>query len=261
MFYEDNRATKSPVLLFSRILDFEENETKETERRLEQRYVPGRPFPLYATIEVDGEPRNARILDLSPGGAGLQVAGPTYSAGSSVKLHLMLEESWMEFPCTIAHIRTLPVGCRLGLAARFENFAAKKAYLQLLQPVAIGSVLRPSPPDEVRQDDPANHRLVFTGRPGTELNVWRQGDSLGELFSFLWQMDDYLVRGDTTVGVVDIVSRKYMMTPSRTKTAPSFRKLPVGVKDEIRRLFRWTMMNLPKEVPGDIRTFLQGFVD
>lgn len=250
-----------PVLLFRRILNFEKSQARQMERRLDRRYTPGRHFPLYATIDVEGEPRSAKIIDLSPGGAGLQVSGPSYTAGSDAKLHLMLEDSWMEFPCRIAHVKTLPVGCRLGLEARFENFAAQKAYLQLLQPVVIGSAMRPVPPEEVRQDDPAMHKLVFTGTPGTELNVWRQGDATGELYSFLWQMDDYLVRGDTTTGVMQVTARKQLERSAGGELTTAPVKLRGAADDEVRLLFRWTMMNLPKEVPGDIRTFLQGFVD
>jgi hypothetical protein len=248
------------VLLFSRILDFEDNQIKEVERRREQRYVPGRAFPLQATIDVEGEPRNARIVDLSPGGAGLQVAGPSYTRGTPTKLHLMIEESWMEFACTIAHVRTLPSGCRLGLTANFASFTEKKSYLQLLQPIAIGSVFRPVPADEVRQVDPGMHKLVFTGRPGTELNLWRQGDANGPLRSFLCEMEDYLVQGAIGTEEMQIFSKKYMVTPSKAAPeGPNFRKLPGGVRDEIRLLFRWTMMNLPKDMPADIRTFVQAF--
>jgi hypothetical protein len=249
------------VLLFRRILNIEKSQARQMERRRERRYTPGRPFPLYASIEVEGEPRTAKVIDLSPGGAGLQVSGPSYAIGSAAKLHLMLEESWMEFPCRIAHVKTLPAGCRLGLEARFENFAVQKAYLQLLQPVAIGSAMRPVPPEEVRQDDPAMHKLVFSGTPGTELNVWRLGDATGELHSFLCQMDDYLVRGDTTTGVMQVTTRKQMERSAGAKLTTSPFKMRRAADTEIRLLFRWTMMNLPKEVPGDIRTFLQGFVD
>lgn len=221
--------------------------------------MPGKTFPLQATIDVDGEPRIAKIIDLSPGGAGLRVAGPSYTRGSLAKLHLMIEDSWMEFSCTIAHVRSLPSGCRLGLTAGFASFAEKKAYLQLLQPVAIGSVFRATSPEEVRQMDPGVHKLVFTGRPGTELNVWRQGDADGPFHSLHWQMDDYIVQ--VAVGSEpQVYSRKYMIAPTRTKPGgPTYRKLPADVQNEITRLFRWTMLNLPKDIPAEVRTFVQGF--
>lgn len=248
------------MLLFSRILDFEETHIKEVELRREQRYVPGRAFPLQATIEVDGEPRIAKIVDLSPGGTGLHVFGPSYTRGAPARLHLMIEESWLEFDCTIAHIRTLSAGCRLGLSTGFTSFEQKKAYLQLLQPVAIGSVFRVVPPDEVRQMDAGLHKTVFTGRPGTELNIWRQGDQEGPFHSFLFQMDDYLVQGSAETGQRQIFSRKYQVARPRGKSgAPSYRKLPSVVQNEIGRLFRWTMMNLPKDMPADIRAFVQGY--
>jgi hypothetical protein len=248
------------VLLFSRILDFEENQIKEVERRREQRYAPGKPFPLQATIEVDGEPRSAKIIDLSPGGAGLQVSGPSYHRGSPAKLHFMLGDAWMEFACTIAHVRTLASGCRLGLTAGFTSFAEKKAYLQLLQPIAIGGLFRIVPADEVNQLDPGMHKTIFTGRPGTELNVWRQGDAGGQLYSFFCEMDDYLVQGARGADEMHITSKKYMIDPGRSKAgAPSFRKLPAAMKDEIRLLFRWTMLNLPRDMPADVRAFMQSF--
>jgi hypothetical protein len=105
------------------------------------------------------------------------------------------------------------------------------------------------------------HLATFTGLPGTELNVWRVGDPTGEFSSFLWQIDDYIVRGEAAGGVVQISSRNQLPRPSPRVKPVAPKKLAAGVHDEVRLLFRWTMMNLPKEVPGDIRTFLQGFVD
>lgn len=231
------------------------------ERRRDRRYLPGRLFPLLASIHVEGEPRSAKIIDLSPGGAGLQVSGPAYHEGTEAKLHLLLEDMWMEFPCRIAHVTLLRAGCRFGITAKFENFAAQKAYLQLLQPVVLGSSLRPIPPEEVLQNDPDMHKLLFTGTPGTELNVWRQGDIMGELHGFLWRIDDYLVRGDTVEGVLQITSRKPPGRPTKANPAGLPGKLSKEISDEIRLLFRWTVLNLPKEVPGDIRSFVQGFAD
>lgn len=249
------------MALFSRILAFKENLARQKEQRGERRYPPGRNFPLIATIEVSDDPRNAKVLDLSPGGAGLQVAGPPYTVGATAKLHLMLEDLWMEFPCLIAHLKILPVGCRLGLTARFDNPETENSFLQLLQPIVLGSALRPVPPEEVRQDEPTMHRQVFTGIPGTELSLWRQYDLMGELTGFLWRMDDYVVRGEAAVGVMQLSTRQQLDRPARGKRAKPSGKLRGAIDGEIRQLFLWTMLNLPKEVPGDIRTFLQGFVD
>ena len=245
------------MLLFSRILNIKKSQARQMERRLERRYPPGRLFPLFATIDVAGEPRAAKVLDLSAHGAGLQVSGPAYAAGLAAQLHLQLDETWMEFPCRIAHVKVLPKGCRLGLTAQFKDFATQKAYLQLLQPVALGSSMRPIAPEETRQDEPDMLKAVFTGLPGSELSVWRQGNHLGDLVSFVWQMDEYVIRGDSTVGVLQISPRRQLPRPS----AAAPKKLPAAVHDEVRLLYNWTMFNLPKEVPGDIRSFLQGFVD
>lgn len=249
------------MALFSRILAFKENLARQKEQRGERRYSPGRNFPLIATIEVGEDPRNAKVLDLSPGGAGLQVAGPPYPLGAEARLHLMLESLWMEFPCRIAHLKILPVGCRLGLTARFDNPETENSFLQLLQPVVLGGAMRPVPPEEVRQDDPTMHMQVFTGTPGTELAVWRQYDLMGELSGFLWRMDDYIVRGEAAVGVMQLSTRPPTPRRARGKQPKPSGKLRGAIDGEIRQLFRWTMLNLPKEVPGDIRSFLQGFVD
>lgn len=247
--------------LFSRILQFKESQARQKEQRQERRYPPGRNFPLFATVEVDGEPRNAKVLDISPGGAGLQVAGPTYTVGDEARLYLLIEDSCLEFTCRIAHLKPLPVGCRLGLNAKFDNIEQEASFLQLLQPIVLGSAMRPVPPEEVPQDDPTMHKLVFTGTPGTSLTVWRQYDVTGDLVSFLWLMDDYVVRGEAAVGVLKLYTRQQFEAPSRGKRSSAKGKLRGAIDAEIRRLFHWTMLNLPKEVPGDIRTFLQGFVD
>lgn len=249
------------MLFFSRILDFQEGRLPEAERRREQRHTPARAFPLQATIEVEGEPRNGRIVDLSPSGVGLQVAGPSYSRGTAAKLHLMVENSWVEFACRIAHVRSTPSGSRLGLTALFGNFEEQKSYLQLVQPVAIGSTFHPVSADEVLQAEPDVHRLIFTGRPGSELTVWRDDNASGPLRSFLCQLDDYLVQGAAGQAELQVFSRKYLIAPTRKKGGPAFRKLPLPVQDEIRRFFRWTVLNLSKEVPVEIRTFLHGFAE
>lgn len=246
-------------MLFSHILDFKEDQLQEEERRRAQRHIPGRPFPLQATIDVGGEPRIAKIIDLSPGGAGLKVPGPSYPRGTMAKLHLMIAEVWIEFPCRVAHVRTMAAGSRVGLTACFDDLAVKKSYLQLLQPVAIGSAFRPVPTEDVRQPEAGLHKLVYLGRPGAELDVWCQDDSSGPPQSFLWQLDDYLVRGSVGADDLQIFSRKYLMVPTRKNPGPAYRKLPPRIRAEIRRLFHWTMLNLSKEIPADIRIFLQGF--
>ena len=247
--------------MFNRILNFKKSQARQKEHRQERRYPPGRSFPLFATIEVEGEPRNAKVLDISPGGVGLQVAGPSYTVGAEAKLYLLIEATCMEISCRIAHLKILPVGSRLGLTAKFANLAEEKAFLQLLQPIVLGSAMRQVPSDEVTQDDPTMHKLVFTGTPGTELTVWRQYDASGDLSSYLWQMDDYLVRGDAAVGVMQLSKHRPMGKPYQRKSAEPSGKLRGAIDAEIRQLAHWTMLNLPKEVPGDIRTFLQGFVD
>ena len=250
------------MALFSRILKFDQNLTRQREQRTEQRYRPGRNFPLYATIESAEDPRNAKVLDLSHGGAGLQVAGPVYKVGDDAKLHLRLEELWMEFPCRIVHLKPLPVGCRLGLQAAFDKPETEQAFLQLLQPVILGSSMRPVAPEEVVQDDPTMHKLFFTGLPGTELSVWRRHDITGDLTAFLWRMDNYLVRGDDDVHVMQLCTRTQFQRSHRNKKAASpFGKLRQPLDGEVRQLFRWTMQDLPREVPGDIASFLQSFID
>lgn len=248
------------MTVFNRILAFKETLSRQREQRGERRYPPGRNFPLIATIEVNEDPRNAKILDLSARGAGLQVAGPPYRVGDAAKLNLLLDTLSMEFPCRIAHLKPLPVGCRLGLEAQFDNPETEAAFIQLLQPVVLGSSLRPVPPEDVQQNDPTMHMQYFTGTTGTDLSVWRQYDVTGDLTSFMWRMDDFIVRGEAAVGVMQLFTRQDMDKPAKGKRKPNG-KLRGPIDGEIRQLFRWTMQNLPKEVPGDIRSFLQGFVD
>jgi hypothetical protein len=171
----------------------------------------------------------------------------------------MIDDVWIDFRCRIAHVRAIAAGCRIGLTACFDDLEEKKAYLQLLQPVAIGSAFRPVPTEEIRQPQSGLFKLVFSGRPGAELDVWCQRDANGPPQTFLWQLDDYQVKGTLGSDELQIHSQKYMMVPTKKKPGPSYRKLPVKVREEIRRLFHWSMLNLSKEIPVDIRVFLQEF--
>jgi hypothetical protein len=74
-------------------------------------------------------------------------------------------------------------------------------------------------------------------------------------------MDEYVIHGETAEGVLQISSRKPKSRPSLPAKAAGPRKLHKPVHDEVKLLFHWTMLNLPKEVPGDIRSYLQAFID
>jgi len=171
----------------------------------------------------------------------------------------VLDDSWLELSCRIAHVRALPVGSRIGLTAQFADFADRKGYLQLLLPVSIGSAFRAASPEETLQTEPDFHKVIFTGRPGTELNVWYEGTARGPLFSFVCQIDDYVVQGAKGQAELQIFSRQTGLPDASRKRGSGAGKLPKPVRDEIHRLFRWTVLNLSPEVPPEVRTFLQDF--
>ena len=39
--------------------------------------------------------------------AGLRVSGPTYQRDTEAKLHVMIDDIWLEFRCRIAHVRAM----------------------------------------------------------------------------------------------------------------------------------------------------------
>jgi hypothetical protein len=248
------------VLLFRRIFDFKKSHVPQLEHRLNQRYIPGAIFPLRATLHVAGRDWPGRVQDISASGIGLLFTrDDALTAGLSGRMRLELDHHRLEAKAVITHAELRRDGRLCGIGLEFDDFTIQKAYLQLLQPIAIGSTLLPVAADLVVQNEPRFTKLSFRGESNSVLSVWRENEGAGDFQSFEFMMQDYFVRADAKQRVLEVFLRSQIDRPPQLKvSAPVFD--PAGsVNGEVRQLFRWIVPNLPKAVPADVRDFLQGF--
>jgi hypothetical protein len=248
------------VLLFRRIFDFKKRNVPQLEHRLNRRYTPGAPFPLRATLKAAGRDWPGRVYDVSAGGVGLLLSrDDALTSGLAGRLRLELDHHQLEVKSVITHANLRKDGCLCGIAVEFDDFSVQKAYLQLLQPIAIGSSLQPVAAGLVIQNEPRFTKLSFRGESNSVLSVWRKNTATGDLHSFEFMMQDYFVRADAKVRVLEVFTRSQLDRPPQLKVSAPVFDPAGGVNDEIRQLFRWIVPNLPDSVPADVRGFLHSF--
>ncbi len=249
------------MLLFKKILDFKKTEGGLSDKRGAKRYPVGVKFAIKAKLSLpsrDGDGglltgRRAgstdwggQLVDLSYHGASMRLhPAATASAGDTCQLKLELDNMLFEIEARIVHFRAGAQYVTCGLTLNFPDAYARKAFLQLMEPVVIGATLEPV--SRVKQDIPGLLKEQYRGESESELNVWR--DSSGKnakLFELL--VHGYFVRGNTEMPGLKVGHR------DGTTTA-----MGAGHKDEIRRLFQFITQNLNKAVPAEIRKFLELF--
>lgn len=247
------------MLIFRRIFNFEKAKVEQLEKRQNQRYVPGREFPLQATVRYAGRDLAATIQDVSSSGVGLLVArDPALAAGLHLRADLALGPHRLEIDARIAHLQPQADGLYLGLGLVFREFELQKTYLQLLQPVVIGQSLQPMAADRVIQDDPQYLKQVFIAEPDSLLTVRQETTPTGPLHSFEFMMLDSFCRGIMRQGTAAPYALESREAADGRQGEPVF-ETSGGLHDEIRQLYRWVLPNLSTAVPTDVRVFLQRF--
>ncbi len=260
LFYRPEKVIKSAVLLFQRIFDFRKNNILQLEQRLNHRYTPGPMFALRATLNMAGRDRTGGIHNMSATGVGLLLErDPALVGGRSGRLRLALDEYELILNARLIHAQPREDGFFCGLTLDFEDFTAQKAYLQLLQPIAIGCTLQPVPAERVIQNEAQFTKLSYRGESNSVLSVWRENSPAATLHSFEFMMQDYFVRADAKVRVMEVFQRAQLDRPPQLKVSAPMVDVLGGANDEVRQLFRWIVPNLPAVVPGDVRGFLQSF--
>ncbi|MBI2497717.1 MAG: PilZ domain-containing protein [Opitutae bacterium] len=250
------------MLLFRRIFNFEKAQVAQlAEKRLNIRYVPGAAFPLQACLHLpshDWAP--VRVLNLSGNGIGLLLPNRETkpAAGQDVEVKLVLGGSELVLEGRVAHVEPHIHGLDCGVGLRFVDYPAQKAYLQLLEPVAIGQSLQAVPAERVVQNEPQFIKQVFRGEGDCVLTVWLATTPGTPLHSFEFRMHDYFCRADVQSGVLEAYLRESSDSHKAKLSNPVF-DLSGGLQDEIRQLFRWILPNVSAAVPDDVRAFLHRF--
>lgn len=245
--------------LFRRIFKFEKAKIEQLEQRLNNRYTPGAAFPLQTLLSITGHETRAKILNISGNGLGLIVSQTTRVMANQVaRVVLSLAEHRLEFDVVVAHVQPHGDELACGLEFKFADFAQKRNYLQLLQPIAIGQSLRPVPPERVIQNEPQLIKQVYRGESDSVLTVWLQMTMGTPLHSFEFQLHDYFCRATMATGVLEAYALETVDTHTAKMTNPVY-DITGELNAEIRQLFRWIVPNLSPAVPDDVRAFLQHF--
>jgi PilZ domain len=265
------------VLFFKRILNFSEEPAKPSDLRQAPRHVVGPTFPFKAVVTLpayDGEGNvivghnsgqdwAGRLTNLSATGGSIQLS--TAAAGRSSEpclFKLSLDTYALEIPSRVAHFRNYPQYALCGFAFNFPNFEVQKAFLQVLEPVAIGSSLSPVDQKTVLQDLPGLRKEQFSGHAGSVLTIWRQAAS-NEIHGFDLRMSAFGVRWSQGLPALDTYGFTQPPTPPGKKAVPpppEFHKLTEAQQEEVHWLFCLAVPNLAKAVPVDVRKFLGNLV-
>jgi hypothetical protein len=265
------------VLFFKRILDFKKENAAPADNRQAPRHAVGPTFPFKAVVTLaayDGEGNviegnnsgtnwAGRLTNLSATGGNIQLSSASAGKrGEPCIFKLSLDTYALEIPSQVAHFRNYPQYALCGFSFSFPDFETQKAYMQVLEPVAIGSTLTPVDPKSVLQDLPGLRKEQFSGHAGSVLTIWRQATS-NEIHGFDLRMNAFGVRWSQGLPALDSYGFSQPPTPPGKKAVPpppEFHKLTEAQQEEVNWLFCLAVPNLAKAVPVDVRKFLGNLV-
>lgn len=261
-----------PVLLFKKILNFSKDTVAAGEKRQAERQAVGQAFPFKAVVTLTGHDSEGnriansasgqdwagRLVNLSASGASIQLHSAAVAIrGEPCAFKLSLDGYLIQIPGTIAFFRSYPQYVVCGFAFNFPDFETQKAYLQILEPVALGSSLTAVGAEQVKQDIEGLTKEQYAGDKNARLTVWR--DVGGGIHSFDFRMNDYSVRWGQ--GMTELQTFSLMDSAANRKGS----RAPVGgltpaQQEEVHWLFCLAVPNLSKAVALDVRKFLSQLV-
>lgn len=263
------------MALFKHILDLKRAAlARLSDKRKAKRYPLGPTFPLKATItlpdfvhtgrrggegkEPDSRDWSGVPLNISESGLSVQLPPAAVGArGQATVVTLLLDGHRMEFPGTVAHFRVHASSALCGLMLDTEDINLRKSYRQLVKIVAMGSSFAAvkKPPNVKMQSGQKAEQ--YKSDHDTVLTVWRDR-AAGKVDSFELVMGDHCVRGIVGRPTLEIFSSK-KDSEKLAWSVPGF-GASAGVENpEVRLLYRWMTLNLPKAVPADLREVMRLF--
>lgn len=257
------------MALFKHILDFKRDAlAKLKDKRKTKRFYVGPAFPLKATLvlpDTDTTGRKAGVgrnwggslFNMSNVGLSLQLPPAAVAQrGEKTTVTLSLDGHELKLPCTIAHFRVQNATAHCGLTLDDSTLTQSKAYLQLLEAVALGSTLAPVE-GGVAHDRPGLRSERYKAARPAILTAWRDEEK-GELAGFELVLGDHCLHGEAKRPALEIFSSK-AGGERLAWSAPGF-GVSAGVEnEELRKLFRWIALNLSRSVPTDLREMMRFF--
>jgi hypothetical protein len=262
------------MLLFKRILDFQKTGGGMLDKRGDKRFPVGAKYPIKTKITLIGRDAEGhlhtgdkhtqadwggQLIDLSGNGANIRLHPAAIAAsGDACCLKMELDQKLFEIDGTVAHFRVVQQFVSCGLVLKFPDAYTRKAYLQLMEPVVIGSTLEPVAANRVKQDMPGLTKEQFLGESETTLSIWRNSsDNNPKSFELL--VHDYCIRGSMESPGLRFSYRDGAKVGRRI-SRPSI-PIPIsqGHQTEIYQFFQFIVQNLGKGIPAEPRKLLEMF--
>lgn len=253
------------MLLFKRILNFTKRSVADSEQRGAERYPVGPAVQFKVAVALlrhddagKADPRGrqgpdfaGRVANLSTLGASIQLPPDAFAHhGEDCRFKLSLADYHLDIPGKVAYFRAFPAHATCGVAFDFDFFEIRKAYLQLLEAVAIGASLLPVKAGEIKPDATGLDKEVYRGKDGAQLTVWRE-ETDGVIQRFDFRMNDYGVRWATGLTELETYAAGRKSTGGELTRAEH---------EEVSWLFCLAVPNLAKAVQADVRKFLAALV-
>lgn len=232
----------------------------------------GSPPPGKVTLRAGGthwKDWPATLVDLSASGANVHVnLAAVAFPEDPCRLKLSLGSYQIEIPCTVAHFVTFTANVRCGVQFNFPDDESEKAFMQILEPIMIGTSLALV---ESKTDTAGRTREVYGGRNMSSLTVTRQ-QAGGELTSFDFKLNRFGVKWSagltelTTYAVEDERAsnrpalKLKLKVPEKGQSRPPSALLTEAQDEEVRWLFCLAVYNLSLAVAADVREFLLSIV-
>ncbi|AOS46330.1 hypothetical protein Verru16b_03431 [Lacunisphaera limnophila] len=262
------------MLLFKKILDFKKTDSGVADKRGAKRYPVGAKYPLKTKISLsprDGEGNalppgkgvpmdwGGQLADLSHTGLSIRLhPAAVAAAGETCTIKFEMDNRLYENAATIAYFRNGAQYVTCGVVLTFSDHYTRKAYLQLMEPLVIGSTLAPLPAAKVKQDLPGLVKEQYTGESEGVLSIWR--DATGKnLKMFELLLHEYSIRGNTEMPGIKVSYRDGAKVGKRVSRPAFPMTLSPSLKAEVRQLFQLIVPNLTKSVPAEVRKFLELF--
>ncbi len=266
--------THGSVLFFKRLLCFRFG-SRTREKRVAPRHPVASGFPLKGSVclagrdtlsQTSGSSRDpgciwsGRPANLSASGVSLQLPPAAITVrGERTVLVLALEGHQLELPCVVAHFRTYNSYSLCGLSLQCNNPDILAAYRQLVEALGIGASFVTRKPSGPGRHAPGLTCEQYQGKNKFLLTAWRRTGAR-ELVGFELLLGDFCVKGEARAMEMEIYSRqKENRTAKVARSAPTL-SLSAGRHSEVRQLYRWIVLNLPKTVPADLRALLEHFI-
>uniref|UniRef100_UPI00404A6B12 PilZ domain-containing protein n=1 Tax=Cephaloticoccus sp. TaxID=1985742 RepID=UPI00404A6B12 len=244
---------------FKRILNFTRETATQQEKRHAKRYLVSPESPLIAIFKLNGRLYSSRMINMSSSGVSIEIASVLgATSGETGQLELNLDDYILSTSAQVAHVRSDADQTTLGLELKFADFEARKSYLQVLEPVAIGEGLKAGDPNLVREKEQGLTTTLYHGSGDILLTVWRDTESK-TVQSFEFRMHDYYVRSGVTSPNLDIFTggqqtaehKSGIRVPELTRSREE--------ESEIRQLFCLVVPHLNRKIPEDLREKLKRY--